>query len=128
MLDGLLSGTARYLGCFFATVVVACVAVASVAHGQESPLLGAEGNTRQSDAVREIDLTDSSGTGFIAMSLPISNPTIGYGLGGLALFHYQLDPADTISPPSTTLFAAGYKRGATHGEGHPRYVVARRPS
>ncbi len=40
---------------------------------------------------------------FAAAPIPIVNPTIGSGAGGIATFLVRLDPDDTVSPPATTI-------------------------
>ena len=93
---------------FAGTVFLTGAALMGTAPAQEVAFPGVQDKARQSDAARELDLTNSKDTGFVAMPLPIVDPTISDGIGAIGLYPYKLDPADTISPPSSTLLAAGY--------------------
>ena len=72
------------------------------------PFRRLETGSDKDDVGRAIDITDTDDSGFVLLPFPIFDPTIGNGMAVVALHHYRLDAADKVSPPSSTLIAAGH--------------------
>lgn len=90
----------------FVLIVAACVGSLARAADPIDPLGQVEVRPAARDAERGLD--------FVIAPIPISNPTIGSGLGVAAMILYKVDPA---SPTSFTGVGAAYTDSDSYGAG-----------
>lgn len=101
----------------FPAVVLSVTFAASV-HAEEVPLTSKHGNDYTPDLRSDATRIKLQKGDFVAVPVPISNPTLGTGLvGGAAYFYPQTEKDKKLQPASVTALAGLYTSNDSYGFG-----------
>ena len=76
-----------------------------------------EGGMEVTDPLPTEMLDEGQRGEFAIAPIPFLNPTIGYGLGGGAIYARRWNPEDAVSPPSTTMGGGFFTENGSWGVG-----------